>query len=698
MSLSSAVLIDDFESYALGDVKTVARPPWFEVNTGTGYADIGAYNDNKFLIFGWANSDGYNRGAYIPVPPVDNDSTATLFVRIFASKASINHSFGLSDSTPGTNFDSYEAQLIGVDEGGTSEPFALKVRNGGAIETCTHLNRETWYNVWMVVDQTTDTFDVYVTTGKANATESDRVVADAAFRNGTTSDLAYFFALSSAKGPNFRIDDIYLMDGVFLYNPTIDVLAAHYPVPGDGAKGVTDSMLTWNTGRDPNNLEQANTNITHHYLYFRDTDPNVLLPDTQKVLIAANDLTGSYEVGEILPDKTYYWRVDEVLNYGSPTDPGSIIEGTLWQFESWRSAPVVTGDPVNTMIDAEDDAVFTVAFTSFSTADVMWLKYVDGINDLPLTDAGKYTVDTDGTTYTTLTVKDADVTDEGYYYILLSSDGGSDTSAQAALAVRQLKAHWTLDGLTGGQYADETGSYPADPNGTPVFVDGADPAITGQGVVVDADNGFAAAGNWNPSELSNQLTISMWAKWAGHYSPANYQGLIAKRNAWGPDNMMWQIEIDPNSGRLSYKNGSNNSVNTDPLPVEQWVHIAVTYDGTTATLYRNGLSVAAATVPFSNKTDANIVIGGVQLSDNEVFESVFNGVLDDVRIYNHALDKYGVADLYYEVTKKGLCLDMDSNAAAFDFDGNCRVDMIDFAVFAAEWLKCGRYPSESCSD
>lgn len=703
--LSSAVLIDNFESYQTGDVKTVARPPWTELNANTGYADILESWGNKYLTYGW-ESAGNQRGAYVSVPAVADTETATLFVRIFAQKAGLNHSFGLADTTPGTtNFDFYEAQCVATDNGASTEPFALKVRNGANIETCALLNRETWYNVWMIVNQAADTFDVYVTTGKTNATAASKVFTGANFRNGTASDLIYFVGLSSSRGQNFRVDDIYLIDGVFLYNPTIDITAAHYPSPANGDTDVTDGTLTWNTGKDPNDLEAVNPAITHHCLYLRDTDPNFLLPDTQKILIPADGSTGTFVMEEILPDRTYYWRVDEVLNGGSPTDPQTVIEGTQWSFESWRSAPVVTGGPAAALVGSGVDAVFTTTMTSYSTARAMWFKYVDGINDQVLTDADgnvldslKYAADSDHATYATLTVKNANVVDEGFYYCMLSSQGGSVTTDKAALGIRELKAHWTLDGLVGGLYADELGSHPAEPNGIAAFTDGVNTSVTGQAARFARRAGSAYVGTWNPSEFSGQLTISMWAKWAGHYTPATFQGLIAKRNAWGADNMMWQMEIDQNNGNLSYKNGSNNYAATGNLPIDQWAHIVAAFDGTTAVLYRDGLRVASAAVPYSSKTDARLVIGAVQRDDAGVYADGFNGLLDDVRIYSYALDKYEVADLYFDVTGEGLCLDADNYTAAYDLDDNCRIDISDFAMLASEWLKCGRYPAETCGD
>jgi hypothetical protein len=67
------------------------------------------------------------------------------------------------------------------------------------------------------------------------------------------------------------------------------------------------------------------------------------------------------------------------------------------------------------------------------------------------------------------------------------------------------------------------------------------------------------------------------------------------------------------------------------------------------------------------------------------------GALDDVRIYSYGLNRFQVADLYYAVTSENVCV--DDYASQWDTDGDCRVNINDFSTVAAEWLKCGWYPS-----
>ncbi len=86
--------------------------------------------------------------------------------------------------------------------------------------------------------------------------------------------------------------------------------------------------------------------------------------------------------------------------------------------------------------------------------------------------------------------------------------------------------------------------------------------------------------------------------------------------------------------------------------------------------------------------------------------------MDDLRFYNYPMTDTEVADVYYEISTKGVCiLDFTS---AFDLTGpdgrpDCRVDLLDFAIvaqgwldmynapdlseLAADWLSCKLYPT-----
>ncbi len=74
---------------------------------------------------------------------------------------------------------------------------------------------------------------------------------------------------------------------------------------------------------------------------------------------------------------------------------------------------------------------------------------------------------------------------------------------------------------------------------------------------------------------------------------------------------------------------------TSALPLNTWSHLAGTYDGVNLQLYVNGIQAASAPASGSISTSTNaLYVGG-----NPVFGEFFLGTIDDVRIYNRALNQ-----------------------------------------------------------
>jgi hypothetical protein len=104
-------------------------------------------------------------------------------------------------------------------------------------------------------------------------------------------------------------------------------------------------------------------------------------------------------------------------------------------------------------------------------------------------------------------------------------------------------------------------------------------------------------------------------------------GLVA--NDAGPD---WRTSID---GYNTFGSG------TGPLSAETWTHLATTYDGATQQLFVNGVQVDSE--PASGSLAAGtgpLYIGGDPLYSNAGgYDVYFNGMIDEVRIYNRALSQ-----------------------------------------------------------
>jgi hypothetical protein len=91
---------------------------------------------------------------------------------------------------------------------------------------------------------------------------------------------------------------------------------------------------------------------------------------------------------------------------------------------------------------------------------------------------------------------------------------------------------------------------------------------------------------------------------------------------------------------------SANLMGPSPLPLNAWSHLAGTYDGTTMSLYVNGVLVASqaqiGTIAVSTDT---LTIGG-----NPTYGENWGGLIDEVRIYNRSLNVSELqADMYRPV-------------------------------------------------
>lgn len=154
-------------------------------------------------------------------------------------------------------------------------------------------------------------------------------------------------------------------------------------------------------------------------------------------------------------------------------------------------------------------------------------------------------------------------------------------------------------------------------------------------------------GTWNPAEGTGQLSLALWMRWAG--GGGTYQGLIGKRNTW-PDTTMFQFQVRPeNGGTFRIETGSAAIIspdNTLDSLAQTWMHVAATFDGTTARLYLNGQQVAVGAFALntagaaSNMGIGSVTGGGAGFSGNT---EVFSGAIDEVFIYNRALSEEELA-------------------------------------------------------
>lgn len=144
---------------------------------------------------------------------------------------------------------------------------------------------------------------------------------------------------------------------------------------------------------------------------------------------------------------------------------------------------------------------------------------------------------------------------------------------------------------------------------------------------------------WNLTSLNG--TIEMWIK-ANTLSGNNGHGLINQIN----NDQNWALYVYNNGSIAVGRAGVNEIVSSPGIIVPgtgQWYHIVTTKSGSTTTIYVNGTNVASNTTAVWTDTSNLLRIGGHRHLDIDYY---FNGVIDEVRIYDRALSSTEIADEY----------------------------------------------------
>ncbi|PYN84021.1 MAG: hypothetical protein DMD96_00005 [Candidatus Rokuibacteriota bacterium] len=121
----------------------------------------------------------------------------------------------------------------------------------------------------------------------------------------------------------------------------------------------------------------------------------------------------------------------------------------------------------------------------------------------------------------------------------------------------------------------------------------------------------ATSGTWSTILLKEQPGALVYALYAA--SPTNQPGAVFNT--------------------ATTASGERIVAGAAPLPLNAWSHLVATYDGTTLRLYINGSLVGTQPVAGAIVTST----GALRIGGNNVWGEYFQGLVDEVRIYNRAL-------------------------------------------------------------
>lgn len=547
------------------------------------------------------------------------------------------------------------------------------------------------------------------------------------------------------------------IDNIWIYpDGPVDPSRPHQPVDSQVLDTVDPDFvhvtLNWiasedpgdpNRLPDPNFLYPLNPDIVDEYVFIGDTES----ADDLYYVGSAGDPgieDPSVEYGPVIlaSSSTYYWAVvdaldgySQLLDSGSKlsdVDPNNLI-GPIWPLVTKGPIPEIITQPVSQrMLDDQVSIQFTVDVNSVTPEVYQWFYSKDAVKDEELGNTGvdnpiRASIGGDTNTVTASNNKAY----QAYYYCRIGNSGTEAGGGPAqdvysdivSLVVERQVAAYTFDGNlndSSGEGNNGTGV------GSPVYVTG----VNGSGSALSLDGSTQYVEIGDPADpntfnLCFPRADLLGEKGIGGGLDAGTIRCWVKLDSTVADQLS-PIMVNGNGGwpHTAFEFGvstDSDGVNTFPqtaiwgddqvltimnaVPVwaapyniagdGQWHMIATTWDRNAGTIqgYMDGNLLASWSADPSEFSawDNTMTIG---------FDGTnyFGGSIDNLEVYNYALSAETIADYYHDITGESSCIYLNFPGNELDTDklgsSYCRLDLADFADFAAAWLADGFYPAQ----
>jgi len=194
----------------------------------------------------------------------------------------------------------------------------------------------------------------------------------------------------------------------------------------------------------------------------------------------------------------------------------------------------------------------------------------------------------------------------------------------------ELVGYWKFDEGSGTTAYDSSGNgLDGTLNGDPQWVEGH------LGGALDFDGDDAVEIPHNPLlSITDEITISAWTYMRGN---ASGELAIVSKGGWAANDLPYELTETPGGVIFwqFYDDVGRDTCSPDSPPVEEWHHIAATYDGQIFKCYIDGeLAEEWAYAGTMPENTASVTIG--QRSRGGTY---FNGIIDEVAIYDRALSE-----------------------------------------------------------
>ena len=375
-----------------------------------------------------------------------------------------------------------------------------------------------------------------------------------------------------------------------------------------------------------------NTNTWYHYVCTYD--------GSEMKVYRNNELQGTYSITLNTVGTTFYLGcvlgsfnqqtinalIDELQIYSGAVTPEQVnylftVGGPL------PTQPSITNSSVNS--DGSATATLNYSLNANGNATTSVVKYGTSATALSSQVAG-FSADGAAITTGSATLTGLVAGSTYFYQIEATNSNGTTTSTVGSFTniqtegIAEYNFNNTLASVTGGNpfTANTAITYVTDRNGNPnsaININGAGTTATIQGLPYG----------------SSSRTVSVWIRMNEVQTAFNFI------YNYGASSGYYGAYFNSSNLYHFANNGSHAYATT--TPISQWIHFAFSYNGSQSKIYRNGVLVGSDSRSWNTINDNNIFRLG--LSENGL-PGVFNGAVDDLKIFGSALSDVEISNLY----------------------------------------------------
>lgn len=332
-------------------------------------------------------------------------------------------------------------------------------------------------------------------------------------------------------------------------------------------------------------------------------------------------------ISGLTPGTTYYWRF--YGNLGSGCNQTVVYSPT----QSFTTLPASNPPTIqNITIDANNTSAninYFLNANSLSTTSIV--KY--GLTDTALTNQVTGGTAT-GSTNTPATGYLTGLTPNTTYYYQIEATNSIGTTVSPV-------GSFTTTNSTPNSLVAEYNF-----NNTMQNTSGSNPFSTTNGVSFATDrngntnsalnitNTGSSATISNLPYGSSARTVSLWVKM--NIFNANFNFIYC----YGTASNFIGAYFNPNN-LYQFATGNNHTFATSNSI--DWTHFVFVYDGTQSKMYKNGVLLGTANLTVNTQNNNNLFTLGLT---EQGAQNYFNGVIDDLKIYNYAISDTDVTALY----------------------------------------------------